>query len=401
MTEKLKGRNFPNLRFPGFEGEWKVKKLGDIIDFKVTNSFSRENLNYETGTVKNIHYGDIHTKFQTLFDIEQEKVPYINTDISLQRISEDFFCKEGDIVFADASEDLNDVGKSIEIANLSGEKVLAGLHTLLARPHKNYFHKGFNGFLFTSDNVRNQIKKEAQGSKVLSINVGRISKIKLSIPSIEEQYKITVLLSLIDNRIATQKKIISHLETLIRSYREKLLSQKIRFNDEKGNNLPEWETKKIKHILKIGSGRDYKHLDFGNIPVYGTGGVITFVNSFLYDGETLCIGRKGTIDKPMYYSGKLWTVDTLFYTHSFNNCIPKFIFQVFQSINWKEHNEASGVPSLSKNTIENISVTIPSIEEQIKIANFLFSITEKIETEKKILAQYEFQKKYLLANLFV
>uniref|UniRef100_UPI0026EABE7B restriction endonuclease subunit S n=1 Tax=Chryseobacterium koreense TaxID=232216 RepID=UPI0026EABE7B len=66
-----------------------------------------------------------------------------------------------------------------------------------------------------------------------------------------------------------------------------------------------------------------------------------------------------------------------------------------------EHNEASGVPSLSKNTIENISVTIPSIEEQIKIANFLFSITEKIETEKKILAQYEFQKKYLLANLFV
>lgn len=388
------------MRFPGFEAEWEVKKLGDIMDFKVTNSFSRENLNYETGTVKNIHYGDIHTKFQTLFDVEQEKVPYINTDISLLRISEDFFCKEGDIVFADASEDLNDVGKSIEILNLRGEKVLAGLHTLLARPHKDYFHKGFNGFLLTSDNVRNQIKKEAQGSKVLSINVGRISKIELSIPSIEEQYKITVLLSLIDKRLATQRKIISHLQTSIRSYREKLLSQEIRFNNEKGNNFPEWETKKIKHILKIGSGRDYKHLDVGNIPVYGTGGVITFVNSFLYDGETVCIGRKGTIDKPMYFNGKLWTVDTLFYTHSFNNCIPKFIFQIFQRINWKEHNEASGVPSLSKNTIENISVTIPSVKEQTKIGDFLSSIDEKIETEKNILAQYELQKKYLLANLF-
>ncbi|WP_332024905.1 restriction endonuclease subunit S [Kaistella sp.] len=400
MTEKLKGKNFPTLRFPGFEAEWEVKKLGDIMDFKVTNSFSRENLNYETGTVKNIHYGDIHTKFQTLFDVEQEKVPYINTDISLLRISEDFFCKEGDIVFADASEDLNDVGKSIEILNLRGEKVLAGLHTMLARPHKDYFHKGFNGFLLTSDNVRNQIKKEAQGSKVLSINVGRISKIELSIPSIEEQYKITVLLSLIDKRLATQRKIISHLQTSIRSYREKLLSQEIRFNNEKGNNFPEWETKKIKHILKIGSGRDYKHLDVGNIPVYGTGGVITFVNSFLYDGETVCIGRKGTIDKPMYFNGKLWTVDTLFYTHSFNNCIPKFIFQIFQRINWKEHNEASGVPSLSKNTIENISVTIPSVKEQTKIGDFLSSIDEKIETEKNILAQYELQKKYLLANLF-
>ena len=122
------------------------------MDFKVTNSFSRENLNYETGNIKNIHYGDIHTKFQTLFDIEKELVPYINGEISLIRISEDYYCQEGDIVFADASEDLNDVGKSIEIVNLNGEKLLSGLHTLLARPNKKYFHKGFNGYLFKSVN---------------------------------------------------------------------------------------------------------------------------------------------------------------------------------------------------------------------------------------------------------
>jgi type I restriction enzyme S subunit len=93
------------LRFDGFEGEWELKKLEDIAEFKVTNSFSRENLNYEIGSVKNIHYGDIHTKFQTLFDITKEKVPYINKEISINRISADFYCKEGDIVFADASEE--------------------------------------------------------------------------------------------------------------------------------------------------------------------------------------------------------------------------------------------------------------------------------------------------------
>ncbi|MBC7749027.1 MAG: restriction endonuclease subunit S, partial [Methylotenera sp.] len=201
-------KNFPNLRFSGFEGEWETMRLGDVMDFKVTNSFSRENLNYETGNIKNIHYGDIHTKFQTLFDIKKEFVPYIKEEISLNKISEDCYCQEGDIVFADASEDLNDVGKSIEIVNLNREKLLSGLHTLLARPDKQYFHKGFNGFLFKSKYVRYQIQKESQGSKVLSINVGRISNIKLSFPSKAEQEKITSMISLVEKRIYKSMKII-------------------------------------------------------------------------------------------------------------------------------------------------------------------------------------------------
>src|SRR5690606_21997351 len=143
------------------------------MNFKVTNSFSRENLNYQVGTIKNIHYGDIHTKFQTLFNITNEIVPFINDEINVGRISDENYCKEGDIIFADASEDLNDVGKSIEIINVNREKLLSGLHTLLARPKVNIFHLGFNGYLFKSNQVRTQIQKESQGSKVLSINVGR------------------------------------------------------------------------------------------------------------------------------------------------------------------------------------------------------------------------------------
>ncbi|MCC5917167.1 MAG: hypothetical protein JJU02_07550, partial [Cryomorphaceae bacterium] len=177
---EVKNNNIPKLRFPEFKGEWEKKKLGEVVDFKVTNSFSRENLNYENGNVKNIHYGDIHTKFQTLFDITKETVPFINDEMNVQRIAEDFFCKEGDLIFADASEDLNDVGKSIEIINLNNERLLSGLHTLLARPRDGFFSIGFNGYLLKSNNVRFQIQKEAQGSKVLSINVGRISKVEIS-----------------------------------------------------------------------------------------------------------------------------------------------------------------------------------------------------------------------------
>jgi type I restriction enzyme S subunit len=147
-------------------------------------------------------------------------------------------------------------------------------------------------------------------------------------------------------------------------------------------------------------GFDYKHLGSGNIPVYGTGGLMTSVDKFLYDGETVCIGRKGTIDKPMFHNGKLWTVDTLFYTHSFINSTPKFVYSLFQKIKWKEHNEASGVPSLSKTTIEKIRISVPSLPEQQKIASFLSAVDEKIQQltrKKELLEQY---KKGVMQQLF-
>lgn len=174
------------------------------------------------------------------------------------------------------------------------------------------------------------------------------------------------------------------------------LQPKLRFPEFSGD----WNEKNINEVLKIGSGRDYKHLDSGEIPVFGTGGLMTRVNDFLFDGETVCIGRKGTIDKPFYYNGKIWTVDTLFYTHSFNNSLPKFIYNQFQRINWREHSEASGVPSLSKSTIEKIKIKLASLEEQTKIANFLSAVDTKINqlTQKKnLLEQY---KKGVMQKIF-
>src|SRR5688572_1390716 len=135
----------PKLRFPEFlgSGEWKTESLGDVYSFQSTNSFSRDRLNYENGSVKNIHYGDIHTKFATLFDITKENVPFVNPLESLDNIAPESYCVEGDIVFADASEDMEDVGKSIELVYLNNEKILAGMHTLLARQQENKIIVGF------------------------------------------------------------------------------------------------------------------------------------------------------------------------------------------------------------------------------------------------------------------
>ena len=158
---------------------------------------------------------------------------------------------------------------------------------------------------------------------------------------------------------------------------------------------------RIGDILSIGSGKDYQHLREGEIPVYGTGGLISHVNESLYDGESVCIGRKGTINKPLYLSGKFWTVDTLFYTHSFNGILPRFCYHLFCTIDWLTYNEASGVPSLSKAAIEKIIVSIPQIDIQKRIVQILDSIEEKINIDRNTLLDYQKQKIYLLSRMFI
>ena len=162
----------------------------------------------------------------------------------------------------------------------------------------------------------------------------------------------------------------------------------------------EWDIYEIGDVLCIGNGRDYKHLSKGDIPVFGTGGYMTSVNECLHEGETTFIGRKGTINKPFYYNGKFWTVDTLFYTHSFKYVIPKFVYCLFQTINWLRYNEASGVPSLSKDTIEKIKVRIPQLDEQKKIAKFLSLLDERIATQNKIIEKLQSLIKGLNNSLY-
>ncbi|WP_139856655.1 restriction endonuclease subunit S [Aequorivita sinensis] len=160
-----------------------------------------------------------------------------------------------------------------------------------------------------------------------------------------------------------------------------------------------WEVVQLNEVLTIGSGRDYKHLEEGDIPVYGTGGYMTSVNEYLYDGESVGIGRKGTIDKPVFLNGKFWTVDTLFYTHSFKEVLPYYIYLVFQSINWRKHNEATGVPSLSRTNIEKIKIPKPPLPEQQKIAEILSTVDEKIEAIDQRIAETQALKKGLMQQL--
>ena len=380
------------MRFPGFEEEWETKKLREIMDFKVTNSFSRDNLNYENGFVKNIHYGDIHTKYETLFDITNEITPYINNEINIHRISEENYCQEGDVIFADASEDLKDVGKSIEVINLNGEKLLSGLHTLLARPQKNIFHLGFNGYLFKSNSVRTQIQKESQGTKVLSINTGRISKIKLSFPNLKEQQKIASFFCLLDQRIATQNKIIEQLETLIKGLCQKII-------------LSQSPNIKLKDCVSCYSSALTESdviNENGIYPVYGANGIISFIDNYQIDSDSILIIKDGAgVGKIQFGIGKLSVIGTLNYLIAKSGTNLKYIFYSLKFFNFEKYKVGSGIPHIYFKDYGESLIFCPSFDEQRNIEQLLSSIDEKTNIEKTLLQKYEIQKKHLLQNLFI
>lgn len=201
--------------------DWKERTFEEVYTTYTTNSFSRADLNLEDGEIRNIHYGDVHTRLDLLFDIEKQELPFINPSIDLSRISDENYCKEGDLILADASEDYNDIGKAIELKSIRKTKMVAGLHTILARPNKHIVALGFSGYLFKSEYVRLQIKKIAQGTKVLGLSVKQLNIIRIQLPCIEEQTKIVSFLSSIDQKIALVEKQIKESK----EFKEGLLQQ--------------------------------------------------------------------------------------------------------------------------------------------------------------------------------
>ena len=145
-----------------------------------------------------------------------------------------------------------------------------------------------------------------------------------------------------------------------------------------------WEQRKLGELVDVCSGRDYKHLSEGTIPVYGTGGYMLSVNDALsYDRDAIGIGRKGTIDRPYILKAPFWTVDTLFYAIPREKVDLDYAFDIFQNIDWKKKDESTGVPSLSKTAINDIDVLAPKHDEQQIIGQFFAAIDNLITLHQR------------------
>nr|WP_249180183.1 hypothetical protein [Bacteroides pyogenes] len=143
------------------------------MDFYSTNSLSWEQLEYGTEDILNLHYGLIHVGLPTMVDLSKDKLPNIKYGNNPKNYE---LCKEGDIAFADASEDTNEVAKTIEFCNLDGRDVICGLHTIHGRDNKDITGVGFKGYAFSSTAFHNQIRCIAQGTKIYSISTKNFSE---------------------------------------------------------------------------------------------------------------------------------------------------------------------------------------------------------------------------------
>lgn len=347
-------------------------------------------------------FADVTTGDKNTQDAEENgKYPFYVRSPIVERINKFSYDTEGVITAGDGVG----TGKVFHYA-----KGKFGLHqrAYLIYNFKNtdpkYFYYNF------SKNFYERVHSMTAKSSVDSVRREMITKMQIPIPpTLAEQQRIAKALSDVDALISTTEKLIQKKKNIKQGTMQNLLTGKKRLpgfakttnykQSELGLIPEDWEVKSLGEMVKIGHGRDYKNLKSGDVPVYGTGGYMTSVNDFLYEGETVCIGRKGTIDKPQYHSGKIWTVDTLFYTYDFKSLNPKYLFYKFCLIDWLSMNEASGVPSLTAKNIEDIQIAIPTEEEQTAIANVLSSMDKEIETLNTKLEKYRNLKTAMMQQL--
>ena len=401
------------MRFPGFEGEWKVKKLGELLEFKNGINASKE------------QYGK-GVKFINVLDIlNNDFITYENivgkVDVE-SNIIEKFSVQYGDVLFQRSSETREEVGTANVYLDEEKNATFGGF-VIRGRKIGDYEPMFFNNLLKT-DSARESITTKSGGSTRFNVGQDILSSIALYFPSLKEQEKIAGILSHLNMRITTQKKIIKNLETSIRTFREKIFSQKIRFKDNFGNYYTNWESTNLKNITQIfdGTHQTPKYQTNG-IPFYSVENVTAnnftntkFISEYVFLKENkrikiekgdILMTRIGDIGTARYID---WEVNASFYVSlalikKANSYSSKYLAQYipstrFQKEIWNRTIHVAFPKKINLGEIGECLVRLPSMEEQTKIANFLSSIDDKIGTEKKILTQYELQKKYLLANLF-
>lgn len=380
-------------------------KVSDLLDFYSTNSLSWEQLDYNNGKIKNLHYGLIHKGLPTMVDVAYDSLPYIKEEFMLKSFT---LLKEGDVAFADASEDTNDVAKAIEVVNCNNQQIVSGLHTIHGRDNSNRTVIGYKGYAFASDSFHKQIRRIAQGTKVFSISVRNFDEVYIGIPSKEEQTKISKLLTAIDKRIATQNKIIEDLKKLKSAIIEKLYS-KIQGKEYSYGQLFEVINERNKqmeysNILAASQekgmvSRDDLNLDIqferSNIDIYKIvrkGDYVihlrSFQGGFAFSNMTGVCSPAYTILRP----STLLEYGYLSYYFKSYGFIKSLIIVTYGIRDGR---------SISVEEWLNLKISIPSKEHQLHILKVLRSFDLKIENEETYASCLSNQKQYLLRQMFI
>jgi len=400
------------LRFPGFEGEWEIRKLEELLEFKNGINASKEQ--YGHG-IKFVNVSDIlNNEFLTYENI----IGSVNID---NNTLNKYIVQYGDILFQRSSETREEVGTANVYLDKEKPATFGGF-VIRGKKIGNY-DPVFINYLLKTNISRKNITSKSGGSTRYNVGQETLSSVELSFPSIFEQEKIGSFFSLINERIQTQSKIIQRLESLMQGVREKVFKQQKRFKNKKGNDFPEWEEKKLDLILIKNSNKNkgQKHSLVQSVSnKYG------FINQdemfedrqvaskntsnyyviekghFAYNPSRINVGSLA-----YKFDNKTSVISPLYISFRANNNYIKddYLLNWFSTLQFLKQMDKSFEGSvrntLSYESLVKMKILIPSLDEQEKIVNFLSSINKKIQTEKAILEQFVKQKKYLLQQMFI
>ena len=402
--------DIPAIRFKGFSDTWEQRKFDEVFDCTIpNNTLSRAELNYESGSVRNIHYGDILIKYGSVVDVQNDEIPF-----ATGKSSDDFkgaLLRDGDIIIADTAED-ETTGKACEIGNSQGLDVVSGLHTMVCRP-RNKMALGYLGYYLNSDAYHHQLLPLMQGIKVLSLSRTNVQKTMVCYPkSKAEQQLIADCFRNLDNLITLHQRKYDKLTNVKKSMLGKMFPQN-------GSNVPEirfkgfteaWEQRKFSDLVQIERGGSPRPIDdfitdspdglnwvkIGDAPAQGNyitktaekikpeglsktrevhPGDLILSNSMSF-GKPYIMGIDGCIHDGWLLIRNTYKVfDLTFLCHLLGT--PQMIIQ------YKSLAAGSTVNNLNKELVGNTVVTIPTIKEQRVLGQYLETLDNLITLHQR------------------
>ncbi len=393
----------PRIRFKGYTDAWEQRKLGDTLCSLQNNTLSRAELTYEEGTIKNVHYGDILVKYGEVLDVKNEQIPNIIDTIVAEKYKASFL-QNGDVIFADTAED-ETVGKCSEIAGLTDETALSGLHTIPYRPQLK-FATGYLGYYLNSSVFHQQLIPLMQGIKVTSISKSAMQNTDIVYPkSFDEQEKIGAYFMHLDHLITLHQRKCEEAKKLKKYMLQNMFPRN-------GSNVPEirfdgftnaWEQRKVKDIAPLQRGFDLptSQMKEGVYPVVMSNGIGGYHSQYKVKGPGIVTGRSGTIGKLHYIEDDYWPHNTTLWVTDFYGNNQKFIYYMYQCLDLSHFSTGSGVPTLNRNDVHDEVVCIPSVGEQKKISDYLTNLDHLITLHQHKCNELLNIKKFMLEKMFV
>lgn len=402
---------------------WKIKKLGDVLEIFPTASYSRSELSDE-GEIQYIHYGDIHTKFDSLLEITDDTLP----KISKSKGEKYEIILLGDLVMVDASEDYQGVGKSTEVIALSRYNTIAGLHTFLLRDKGEYFCLGYKGYITMSDYVKKQLYIAATGTKVYSLSKESLKLIQLPIPPLKEQEKIAEILLSCDKAIRLTTQIITQLKQRNQGLAQQLLTGEKRV---KGFEKSVWKEVKLGEIGEISSAGVDKKVIEGEKPIRLLNYLDVYKRNFIYSDELTHwvtttdekIQKCNILQGDVFFTPSsevrndiaisavaIEDIEKAVYSyHIVRLRFKKKIDLNFKAFMFKTDfffkqaqflSEGSGTRYvISLSNFRNIKIFLPTYEEQKTIGNILVKAEKELKLYEQKLQLLQAQKKTLMQKL--